>query len=325
MRAWQVHELGEPLEVMSLDDVDDPRPGPGEVVLRIEASGAAFPDLLQVRGGYQVKPRLPFTPGTEIVGRIEAVGEGVEDTEVGRRVAWLGHSGFAEAVAAPLDALLAVPDDLDAATAACLPINYCTTWFALHDRAGLVAGETLLVHAAAGGVGSAAVQLGRHAGARVIATAGGPDKVEVCRQLGADVALDSRADDLVDQIKAATGGRGVDVAYDPVGGDLFEVTRRAMAWDGRLLVIGFTAGIPQAPANHVLLKNYSIVGVHWGASIARDGGSLRRQWDHVLAAVHQGPADPLIHSRRPLAEVPQALDDIGARRTTGKVVILPGA
>ena len=197
---------------------------------------------------------------------------------------------------------------------------------ALHRRASLQPGETLLVHAGAGGVGSAAIQLGRAAGARVLATAGGPDKVEVCRQLGAEVAIDYRAEDFVDIVKEHTDGRGADVIYDPVGGDVFDRSRRCIAWEGRLLVIGFTSGrIPEVPANHVLLKNYAVVGVHWG-QYNRHEPSLIAETHAELVRLHaEGSVAPLIGRRVPMAEAAAALADLGARRTVGKVVVLPHA
>lgn len=320
MRAWQVHELGDPIDRLVLDEVEAPEPRPGGVVVASEAVGLAFPDVLQVRGEYQVKPPLPFVPGSETAGTVVAVGEGVDDGLVGRRVVALG-GGLSEQVALPASSAFEVPEGLSSAKAAAIPMNYCTTWFALHDRARLQAGETLLVTGASGGVGSAAIQLGRAAGARVIAVAGGPEKVAACEALGADSVIDHReVDDLVAEVRSLTDGRGVDVAYDPVGGDVFQQVRRCMAWDGRLLVIGFVAGIPELATNHVLLKNYSVVGVHWGASLARDPESLGRQVASVFALAEAGAVDPLLHPPYAFEDAPQALQDIYDRRVVGKVV-----
>jgi len=320
MRAWQVHELGDPIDRMVLDEVKPPEPTPGYVVVASEAVGLAFPDVLQVRGEYQVKPPLPFVPGSETSGTVVEVGEGVDDGLIGRRVVALG-GGLSELVALPASSVFEVPDGFPSTKAAAIPMNYCTTWFALHGRAQLVAGETLLVTGASGGVGSAAIQLGRAAGARVIAVAGGPEKVAACKALGADSVIDHReVDDLVEEVRSLTDGRGVDVAYDPVGGEAFQEIRRCMAWDGRLLVIGFVAGIPEIATNHVLLKNYSVVGVHWGASLVRDPESVGRQMAAVFDLVVDGAVDPLLHPPYAFRDAPRALQDIADRRVVGKVV-----
>ena len=320
MRAWQVHELGDPIDCMVLDEIDDPDVGPGRVVVDVEAVGLAFPDVLQCRGEYQVKPPLPFTPGSETAGRVSAVGDDVDSAILGRRVVALG-GGLAERLVLPASSVFEVPDVLASTKAAAVPMNYGTTWFALHDRAHLAPGETLLVTGAAGGVGSAAIQLGKAAGAWVIAVAGGPEKVAACTGLGADVVIDHReVDDLVTRVRELTDGNGVDVAYDPVGGETFQQVRRCMAWDGRLLVIGFVAGIPELATNHVLLKNYSVVGVHWGASLARDPASLGRQMEALFALADEGAVDPLLHPPYAFSDAPRALQDIADRRVVGKVV-----
>ena len=320
MRAWQVHELGDPIDRMVLDEVDPPVPGPGRLVVNTEAVGLAFPDVLQVRGEYQVKPPLPFVPGSETAGTVASVGEGVSSDLIGRRVVALG-GGLAEQIELPASQSFEVPEGLSSAKAAAIPMNYCTTWFALHDRAHLAAGETLLVTGASGGVGSAAIQLGLAAGARVIAVAGGADKVAACESLGADAVIDHReVDDLVERVRELTDGKGVDVAYDPVGGETFQQVRRCMAWNGRLLVVGFVAGIPKLATNHVLLKNYSVVGVHWGASLARDPESLPSQVAAVMALVDEGAVDPLLHPPYAFEQASRALQDIADRRVVGKVV-----
>ena len=324
MRCWQVHELGEPIDRLVLDEVDPPEPAPGRLVLDVEAVGLAFPDVLQCRGEYQVKPPLPFTPGSETAGRVSAVGDGVDEALVGRRVVALG-GGLAERLVLPASSVFEVPDVLASTKAAAVPMNYGTTWFALHDRARLQPGETLLVTGASGGTGSAAIQLGLAAGARVIAVAGGPEKVAACEALGADEVVDHRSfhepGDLVERIRELTGGAGVDVAYDPVGGDMFQQVRRCMAWDGRLLVIGFVAGIPEIATNHVLLKNYSVVGVHWGASLARRPESFAGQMGEVLALASTGAVDPLLHPVYGFDEAARALQDIADRKVVGKVVV----
>jgi NADPH2:quinone reductase len=324
MRAWQVHEVGEPVEVLQLAEVDDPVASEGQVVLSVDAVGVGFPDLLQIQGGYQVRPAMPYTPGNEIAGTVVELGPGATGVEVGDRVLWQGRGGLAERVAAPVAGLFPMPDAMTPVQASALLVNYGTAVFALENRGKLAGGETLLVTAAAGGAGSAAVQLGKALGARVIGLAGGAEKVEIVRKLGADEAFDYRKIDLVETIRAATDSNGVDVAYEAVGGDIFDQVRRVIAWDGRLLVIGFTSGrIPDVPANHVLLKNYSIVGVHWGASLARDPNALRAHWDRIVELFGTGHIDPLVSSVHPLDSAAEAIAGIGARRTTGKVVITP--
>jgi len=236
----------------------------------------------------------------------------------------LPNGGMAEFVAASETVVFPIPESLPSTKAAALLIAYQTGHFGLHRRAGLTDGETLLVHAGAGGVGSAAIQLGKAAGARVIATAGGPEKVAVLERLGVDVAIDYLAQDFVDVVKEVTGGRGADVVYDPVGGDTFDRSRRCVAWEGRLLVIGFAGGrIPEVPANHVLLKNYSVVGLHWGAYFRNDPELVHRTHALLMKLFEQGAIDPLIHSELPLEEAPAALERLGSRGTWGRVVLRP--
>jgi NADPH2:quinone reductase len=324
VRTWQVQELGEPADVMRLVDVAPPRPGPGEVLLDVDAVGLSFPDLLMVRGGYQVRPDLPFTPGSEAAGRVAGLGPGTDGVAVGDRVVWMHHGNLAELVLRPPDELLPVPDAMSATQAAALLVNYCTTHFALHERAGLQAGETLLVHAGAGGIGSSAIQLGRAAGALVFATAGGPEKVEVLRRLGVDLAVDYLAEDFVEAVEAATDGRGVDVVLDPVGGDVWDRSRKLVAWGGRMLVVGFASGrIPEHPTNHALLKNYSVVGAHWGASLVRDPSSLQRQWAGLCDLFAEGAVDPLVFAEMTFEEAETGLTLLSSRATTGKVVVVP--
>jgi NADPH2:quinone reductase len=325
MRAWRLHELGAPADVLKLeDDVEPPRPGPGQVRLQMAATGLNFFEDLLCRGQYQEKPPLPLTPGAELCGRVVEVGEGV-DLPVGARMigmaAW-PHGGLAEEAVADARMLFPIPDAMPDEVGASLFMTYGTSHAALHHRAGLRAGETLLVHAGAGGVGSAAVQLGVAAGARVIATAGGSEKVEVCRKLGAEVAIDYRDEDFVAVVKDVTGGKGADVIYDPVGGDVFDQSLRCIAWEGRLLVIGFTSGrIPAAPANLVLLKNFSVVGVHFGAYARHDRGIFRRTHDELVALYGAGKIDPLVHRILPLEEALTGITDLANRRTVGKVVV----
>ncbi len=319
MRIWHLHELGEPAERLRLETVDPPAAAPGHALIEVEAVGLSFPDVLQCRGEYQVKPPLPFTPGGEAAGRV--VDPGDSGFDVGTRVMAMG-AGLREIASVAVGSLWPIPDSLAPEKAAAIPVNYGTTWFALHDRARLAEGETLLVTGAAGGVGSAAIQLGRAAGARIIAVAGGEEKVARCRELGADEVIDHReTPDFVDLVRELTDGRGVDVAYEAVGGEVFTRVRRCMAWDGRLLVIGFVAGIPDAPMNHVLLKNYSIVGVHWGASLGRNPESLSEQMAAVLDLTPAGVVDPLIYPPFSFEEAAGALQALADRQTYGKAVV----
>tara|TARA_B100000427_G_scaffold59135_1_gene46453 strand:- start:14618 stop:15598 length:981 start_codon:yes stop_codon:yes gene_type:complete len=321
MKAWQIHELGEPKESLKVEEMDTPEPMAGQLLIEVDAVGLAFPDVLQCRGEYQVKPPLPFTPGGETAGRVIAVGEGVEDFRVGQKVISLG-GGLSEQALVQAQMSFGVPDSMDQVKAAALPMNYGTTWFALHDRALIKSGESLLVTGASGGTGSAAIQLGLAAGARVIAVAGGKEKVDACRELGADVVIDHKEEeDLVEKVREVTNNSGVDVAYDPVGGEVFQKVRRCMAWNGRLLVIGFVAGIPEIATNHVLLKNYSVVGVHWGASLGRDPGSFKQQMSSVVELSKSGEVDPLLHPTYEFDSANQALQDIADRKVVGKVVI----
>lgn len=326
MRSWQAHGLGEPADVMRLDEVEPPRPGPGEVVIDVEAVGLNFPDLLQLRGGYQIKRTPPFGVGGEVAGVVAALGEGVSGVAVGDRVATNTTGGLAEQAVARADKLLPLPEGIPAAKAAAMISNYTTTHHALHERAQLQPGETLFVTAGAGGVGSSAIQLGLAAGARVIATAGGAEKVAVCQRLGAHHVFDYTTDDIVETVRRLTDDEGVDVVYDPVGGDVFDQARRVVAWKGRYLVIGFTAGrIPEAPINHVLLKGYSIVGVHWGAAVGREPEAMPRTYAALLELYQQGAIDPVIYRDRafPLAEAADALTALGNRGTYGKVIVDP--
>ncbi|MGA7758543.1 MAG: NADPH:quinone oxidoreductase family protein [Ilumatobacteraceae bacterium] len=321
MRIWRLQQLGEPIDQLRLVDEDAPVPRAGEVLVDVEAVGLAFPDVLQCRGQYQVRTGPGFTPGGELAGTIRELGDGVTGLDVGQRVVFLGGGGLAEQVTHPAQAVFAVPDGVSAATAAAIPINYCTTLYALHDRGKLQAGESVLITGAAGGTGTAAIQLARAAGARTIAIAGGEEKCALARGVGADVVIDHQLNpDWVDLVREASGG-GVDVAYDPVGGDTFHQVRRCMGWDGRLLVIGFVAGIPEVATNHALLKSYSIVGVHWGASLARFPESLREQMTTLLDMATTGAVDPPLYPPYAFDDAATALQDLAERRTYGKVVV----
>lgn len=324
MKAWRVHELGEPAKVMRLEDVEAPTPGPRQLVVKVLAAPANFPDALMCRGLYQVRPDLPFSPGVELCG--EVVDPGDTPFAVGDRVigaAVLPHGGFAEL--AVLDQAIAfpAPPELDDAEASALFIGYQTGWVGLHVRAGLRAGETLLVHAAAGGVGSAAVQLGKAAGARVIGVVGGPEKAEVARALGADVVIDRHAEDFVEVVKRETGGRGADVIYDPVGGETYQRSTKCIAFEGRILVVGFAGGdIQSAALNHALVKNYSIVGLHWGLYNLMKPEVVAECHRELSRLVAAGSIRPLISERLPLEELADGVQRLADGSTVGRIALV---
>jgi NADPH2:quinone reductase len=316
MLAWQAFEHGEPADVLKLNEIDPPTPGEGQVLVKVRAAALNFPDVLLCRGQYQIKPPLPFTPGVELCGEIVGSGQRVIGTPV------LPYGALAEY--ALMDSYFEAPSGLDDAAAASLLIAYQTGWFGLHRRAHLQPGETLLVHAAAGGVGSAAVQLGKAAGAWVIGVVGGVEKAEVARALGADVVVDRREEDFVKVVKEVTGGRGADVVYDPVGGDAYTGSAKCIAFEGRLLVVGFAGGVvPAPPLNHALVKNYSIVGLHWGLYRQYDPASIVEAHERLSRLANEGVIAPLIGGRVPLAEAPDALTRLGKGESVGRIVVTP--
>jgi NADPH2:quinone reductase len=324
MRAIVVDRFMEPAE-LRVQAVPEPEVRPGTLSLQVEAAGCNFFDILMCQGNYQVKPPFPFTPGAEVAGRVLAVGDGVEGFIAGDRVfASAGLGGFAERAVVPAAGTRALPDGMSFAEGAALPIIYPTSYAALVYRAGLQQGETLLVQAAAGGVGTAAVQIGKALGARVIATAGGPDKLEVARGCGADVVIDYRKEDFVARVKEETEGRGADVIYDSVGGEVFERSLKCIAWNGRLLVIGFAGGeIPSVRANRILLKNISVVGLHWGAYVANEPERIPETFEALFALYAAGKIEPVIFGTYPLEETARALGELASRRTYGKLIITP--
>ncbi len=325
MRSWRVHELGVPREVLKLEEVEDPSPGPGEVVVEVEAAALNFFDILLCRGEYQERPELPFTPGAEVAGRISEIENSVE-FRVGQRViaAPFPSGGYAERVKVSASSIFPIPDTMPFESAAAMHTTYQTAHFAFHRRANLQEGEVVLVHAGAGGVGSAAIQIAKAARARVFATAGGAEKVETCRRLGAEVAIDYREDNFIEAVKEATEERGADVIFDPVGGDVFDASRRCVAFEGRIVVIGFAGGrIAEAPTNHLLVKNYSVVGLHWGLYRKMMPHLLRETHEELLRLYEAGEIDPLIQEVVPFEEVPEALDLLGSRGTRGKLVTRP--
>ncbi|WP_344311496.1 NADPH:quinone oxidoreductase family protein [Fodinicola feengrottensis] len=324
MRAWQVQELGEPAKVLKLVEVDDPTPAAGQLLVKPLAAAVNFPDALMCRGLYQVKPPLPFTIGQEMCGEVLEVGEGVTGFKPGDRVLGGAPGAFADLTLTGAIAAFPAPASLTDAEASALFIGYQTGWFALHRRANLQPGETLLVHAAAGGVGSAAVQLGKAAGARVIGVVGGEAKADFARQLGADLVIDRKKEDVIAAVKAATDGKGVDVVYDPVGGDAYQQSTKVIAFEGRILVIGFASGtIPTPGINHALIKNYSIVGLHWGLYTQRAPQLVAECHAELTKLADAGAIKPLITEQIPFTEVPDAVQRLADGKTVGRLAVVP--
>ena len=309
-----------------LAELPQPQPGPGQVVIDVKAAGVNFPDVLIIQGKYQVKPALPFTPGSEAAGVVRALGAGVDGWKIGDRViAFAAQGGFAQQLAVPAQALMPMPPGMDFDTAAAITLTYGTSHHAVVDRAMLKAGETMLVLGAAGGVGLAAIEIGKALGARVIAAASSEEKLAVCRAHGADATINYSSEDLREAIKAATDGKGPDVIYDPVGGIYAEPAFRAIGWRGRYLVVGFANGeIPKLPLNLTLLKGASLVGVFWGEYAKREPKANLAAMRQLMGWLAEGKIKPHISARYALADTAQALNDMAARKVTGKVVILPG-
>lgn len=324
MKAVLCRELG-PADKLELADIEDPVAGPGQAVVAVKAAGINFPDLLIIQGKYQFKPELPFVPGGEAAGIVESVGDGVTNVKPGDRVIVTTMTGaFAEKVVAPAAMLMPMPDAMSFEVGAGFTITYATSYHALKDRANLKAGETVLVLGAAGGVGLATVQLAKAMGAKVIAAASSDAKLEVCRAAGADEVLNYATEDMKTRLKELTGGRGVDVVYDPVGGDYTEVAVRALAPNGRLLVIGFAAGdIPKIPLNLLLLKQSALVGVFWGAWAGANPKGQVANMKEMFAMIAEGRLDPKVTEIYPLADFTSAFEALSARRATGKVILVP--
>jgi NADPH:quinone reductase len=323
MKAILCKTFGPP-EKLVLEEVPAPRASAGQAVVDVKACGVNFPDTLIIEGKYQFRPEPPFSPGGEVAGVVSEVGEGVTSVEVGDRVvALMPWGGYAEKIVTDAARLIPIPDGVDFVQAAGIMTTYGTTIYALADRANLQKGETLLVLGAAGGVGLAAVQLGKLMGARVIAAASSPEKLETCKQNGADLVIDYAAEDLKDRVKALTSGAGADVVYDPVGGKYSEAALRATAWNGRLLVIGFAAGeIPKIPLNLTLLKGASIMGVFWGNFTVREPGKALAQFKQLLEWVRDGKLKPHVHATPPLAEAPAAMRTLLERKVQGKIILV---
>lgn len=323
MKAVLCKSYGPP-ESLVIEAVESPVPGPGEVVISVKASGVNFPDVLIIQNKYQVKPPLPFSPGSEVAGIIKSVGENVTQVKPGDEVfAFTVYGGFAEEVKTDAKRLLPIPAGMTFATAAAFGLTYATSDHALRDRGELKAGETLLVLGAAGGVGLAAVEIGKALGARVIACASSDDKLAVCREHGADETINYATEDLRERIKAITGGTGADVIYDPVGGSYTEPALRSIAWRGRLLVVGFAAGdIPKIPLNLTLLKGCAIVGVFWGEFTRREPERFAQEMRQLGQWYAEGRIRPHISATYPLDRAADALNDMAQRRVVGKVVLV---
>ncbi len=325
MRALLCKEWGPPSQLV-VEDVPDLEPGETEAIVRVHAAGVNFPDTLIIQNKYQFKPERPFSPGGECAGVIDAVGARVKHVRPGDRViAFTGHGAFAEQVRVDARMLVPMPAGVDFVVASAFVMTYATSYHALADRAKLQAGETLLVLGASGGVGLAAIEIGKALGARVIAAASSPAKLAVCKEHGADELIDYETEDLRERLKAITGGKGVDVIYDPVGGKLTELSLRSCAWRGRLLIVGFASGdIPQLPANLPLLKGCDVLGVFWGDYAKREPGHLIADLQKLFGWLAEGKLRPLVSGTFPLERAAEALTALMERRVSGKLVVLPG-
>jgi len=323
MHAWRGHAFGPP-ESLVWEELKDQELLDDQVRVEVKASAVNFPDVLFTAGTYQVKPEPPFIPGFEIAGVV--VESRSSSLPVGTRVSSTldGSGGYATHAVAFPQSCFVLPERMSFVDAAALTVTYQTGHFALHRRARLQPGEWLLVHAGAGGVGSAAIQLGKAAGAKVIATAGGEEKRKACLALGADLAIDYKAGDFVAAVKSATMGRGADVVFDPVGGDVFDQSTKCIAFEGRIIIIGFTSGrFPTARANHLLVKNYGVLGLHWGLYNVLDPQAVAAAQRELHRLHGEGLIKPLVSEQLPLSQAPMAMAKVAARGSTGKIVLVP--
>ncbi len=321
MRAVLCREFGPPRS-LKIEEIDDPEPSADEVLIDVAACGMNYPDVLMCLGKYQAIPPFPFSPGTEIAGRIRQVGANVSGYSVGQPVVatvWAG--GLAERAVAKPDQLRAVPEGMALSTAAAINVTYGTSYYALKQRANLKPGDDLFVLGAAGGVGLSAVELGKAMGARVIAGASSDEKLEIARASGADDLVNYSDGEFKEKVKALTDGKGADVIYDPIGGDLFDQCMRCVAWDGRVLVIGFIQGIPKVPTNLALLKGSSVVGVFFGDWTRRDPEGAAKNLAELQAMFEKGTLKPHIGGTYPLEGFADALEDLWERRAVGKLVV----
>ena len=326
MKAVLCKQYGPP-ESLVVEELPAPRPGPGEVVVSVKAASVNFPDFLIIQNKYQFKPPLPFSPGSELAVVVKEVGAGVSKVRAGDRViAFTTYGAFAEEVKTEAARLLPLPEKMDFVTGAAFLLTYATSDHALRDRGALKAGETLLVLGAAGGVGLAAIEIGKALGARVIACASSEDKLAVCREHGADATLNYATEDLRERVKALTEGRGVDVVYDAVGGAYTEPAFRSLAWRGRLLVVGFAAGeIPKLPLNLALLKGAAVVGVFWGDFARREPKAFAESVRQLARWYGEGRLRPHVSQTLPLERAAEAIQLLASRKAKGKVVLTIGA
>ncbi len=323
MKAVLCQGWGEPSS-LTIVEVEPPAPGPGQVLIQVAAAGVNFADTLMIAGKYQEKPAFPFSPGLEIAGTVLECGSGVEELVPGQRVmAVLDHGGFAEMALARVEDVFPIPESMDFATAASFPIAYGTSHIALWERANLKAGEILLVHGAAGGVGLTAVEIGKALGATVIASANGSDRLAVPAARGADHLIDTKTEDIRERVHTLTDGHGADVVYDPVGGEVFDKSLRSIAWGARLLVIGFASGsTPQIPANLLLVKNCSAIGLYWGSYRRQAPKLVAESFARLLSWFEQGKLQPLVSQTFPLGQAADALQTLVNRRATVKLVLI---
>ena len=328
MKAWVVRAWGGP-DSMELEDVDQGEVGDGLVRVRVEAAALNFFDALLIGGTYQMKPEFPFTPGGEVAGTIVSAPPGSGLNEGQRVMAQammdkVGRGGYAEFVDTIPQLAHPIPDTMSMEDAAAFYIVYQTGWFGLHRRAHLQPGEVLLVHGGAGGTGTAAIQLGKAAGATVIATAGSDEKVGLCLEVGADHAINYKTQDFADEVNKITDRKGADVVWDPVGGDVYDRSTKCIAFEGRIIIVGFTSGrIPEAKANHVLVKNYSVVGLHWGAYELRNPALVAEATQKLFEMYAEGKIKPVISATYPLTDAREALRAVASGVTTGKVLLTP--
>lgn len=323
MKAVRAHEWCQPRDLV-IDEVERPEPQKDEVLIKIESSALNFPDVLLIAGKYQVKPPLPFSPGLEVAGTVEALGEGVTGFQIGQPViGQVANGGFAEYVSAPISGVRAIPDGMTMDEAAAFPLVYQTSYFGIAYRGALKKGETVLVHSAAGGVGLSAVQIARALGAgKIIGTAGSDSKLQAIRDNGADVAVNYQTQDFVDVVKRETDGRGADVIYDPVGGEVAERSTKCIAFQGRLVIIGFTSGkFSTFTSNHILIKNYSVVGLHWGSYRYNNPAKIDQGWDELVELYEKARFKPVIGGRFHMSKVADAMEFLTSRNAVGKIVL----
>ncbi len=327
MLAWQVLKPGEPADVMSLGEVPVPRPGPGQVLIEVWSAGLSFPDALLCRGSHPEQPAAPFTPGSEACGEIVGVGAGVDRVRLGERVTGvmaMPSGSLAKYALARSSDVLAAPNNLGDAAASVFHVAYQTAWFGLYRRAALRVGDVLLVHAAAGGVGSAAVQLGRAAGAKVIGVVGSAEKIPAARRLGAEIVIDRSQQDIAEAVREATEGRGVDVVFDSVGAEAFEASVSVIAFEGRIVLVGFSGGkIPQAQAEHILDNNYAIYGLNWSRYRDRDPALVARAHADLTSLVDVGAIAPLISERLAFEDAPDGLLKVATGQSVGRIAVSP--